>query len=404
MRSRRAGGRPARVRSVERYSGWGWPARKSAQERRPDVLARPAEHAVGVPGRLVRQARRVQPAEADVGAPGAVVVGVAVGAPGRGDVRLDDDEVGLVVEAQGLDVLVLQVDLVVRVQVAGQGGEAERREERVLDRAPVAAVGGRLGRADHLDAERPPGRRAAQRGPAGLRRLSARHAPTPGRLGEVREQHVQPRLELARPVPDGEPHADPHHAGVVGPVADELGDDVGGLHLVAQHARVAQAQSVRAEHVVDGGGAVLAEARLEERAHQFLHPAAAAGRAHHGRRDQRERARVRLGQRVQAHEELADAALPARVRRRHSERRRGDLLADGVQDGALVGVVVVEAHRLDAGVGGEPAHVHRFEAVLVDDLEGELDDALAGQGGAPGRGVFGDWHDVLQVRCRDRTA
>jgi len=54
------------------------------------------------------------------------VVGVAVGAVGRGDVRLDDDKVGLVVEAQLLDVLVLQVDLVVGAEVAGQGRPAGR--------------------------------------------------------------------------------------------------------------------------------------------------------------------------------------------------------------------------------------------------------------------------------------
>ena len=151
------------------------------EKRRPGVLARPAEHAVGVPGGLLRQARRVEAAEADVGAPGAVVVGVAVGAAGRGDVRLDDDQVRLIVEAQRLDVLVLQVDLVVRVEVSGQRREAERREERVLDRAPIAAVGGRLGRADHLDAERPSGRRAAQRGPAGLRLRQPRSRRAHGR-------------------------------------------------------------------------------------------------------------------------------------------------------------------------------------------------------------------------------
>ena len=64
-------------------------------------------------GRLVRQRRDVQAAEADVGAPAPVVVGERVGAAGGGDVDLDDDEVGLVVEAQPLDVLVLDLDLVV---------------------------------------------------------------------------------------------------------------------------------------------------------------------------------------------------------------------------------------------------------------------------------------------------
>ena len=72
-------------------------------------------------------------------------------------------------------------DLVVRVQIPGKGGEAQRREQRVLDRAPVAAVGRRLGRADHLDPERTSGRRAAKRRPVRRRRLRARHARPPGR-------------------------------------------------------------------------------------------------------------------------------------------------------------------------------------------------------------------------------
>ena len=93
-RRRQAGEGPL-GRAVQRLGPAG---AEVAQERRPGVFARPAEHAVGVPGRLLGEARRVQAAEADVGAPGAVVVGVAVGAAGRGDVGLDDDEVGLVVE------------------------------------------------------------------------------------------------------------------------------------------------------------------------------------------------------------------------------------------------------------------------------------------------------------------
>ena len=53
---------------------------------------------------------------------------------------LHHDEVGLVVERQLLDVLVLELDLVVRVEVAGERGQPERREERVLDRPETRAV------------------------------------------------------------------------------------------------------------------------------------------------------------------------------------------------------------------------------------------------------------------------
>src|SRR5688572_31031023 len=52
-----------------------------------------------------------------------------------GDVHLHDDEVGAVVEPEALDVLVVDRHLVVRVEVAGQRGQPERWEERVLDRA-----------------------------------------------------------------------------------------------------------------------------------------------------------------------------------------------------------------------------------------------------------------------------
>ena len=154
------------------------------------------------------------------------------------------------------------------------------------------------------------------------------------------------------------------------------------------------------EDVVDGRGAVLAEAGAEQRAHEFLHPSAAAGRAHDGRGDERQGARVRLGQRVQAHEELTHASLPAGIRRRRSERRRGDRLADAVEDGLLAGEVVVEAHRLDAGLGGQTAHVQCVDAVLVDDLHGDGDDAPRRQSRATERGLFGDGHGDLHVGYR----
>jgi hypothetical protein len=108
-----------------------------------------------VPGGLVRQRGDVQPAEADVRAPGAVVVGQLVGAPRRGDVDLDHHQVRLVGEVDLLHVLVGHRHLVVRVEVPGERGQAERREQRVLDRTEERR--GRLGqgRQDHLDAHAP---------------------------------------------------------------------------------------------------------------------------------------------------------------------------------------------------------------------------------------------------------
>ena len=93
----------------------------------------------------------MQPAQADVSALAPVMVGQAVGAVGGGDVDLDDHQIGLVVQVERLDVLVLQGDLVVLIQVTRQGGQPERREERILDRSPEGAGGFGQGGQDQLD-------------------------------------------------------------------------------------------------------------------------------------------------------------------------------------------------------------------------------------------------------------
>jgi len=71
----------------------------------------------------------VQPAEADVGALAPIVIGVAVSAVGRGDVRLDDNKVRLVREVELFDVLVLKFDFVFLVEVARQRRQSEWREQ-----------------------------------------------------------------------------------------------------------------------------------------------------------------------------------------------------------------------------------------------------------------------------------
>ena len=77
----------------------------------------------------------------------------AIRAVGVGDVDLDHDQVGPVVGIERLDVLVDDHGLVVRRQVRGQRGQAERREQGVFDRAPIGA--GRFGERgeDELDAK-----------------------------------------------------------------------------------------------------------------------------------------------------------------------------------------------------------------------------------------------------------
>src|SRR5215831_1013453 len=82
------------------------------------------------------------------------MVGELVRAIGRRDVDLDDDKVRFVVQAQALDVFVLNLDLIVVAQIAGQRGQAERWEERVFDRPEERAGGLRQCRQDHLDLHR----------------------------------------------------------------------------------------------------------------------------------------------------------------------------------------------------------------------------------------------------------
>jgi hypothetical protein len=105
---------------------------------------------VGVTGGFLVKGRDVQAPERHIGALPPVVVGEAISAPGRGDVDLDHHEVGLVVERQPLDVLVLERDLVVVAQIAGKSGQAEGREERVLDGAKEGAYRLGEGGEDHL--------------------------------------------------------------------------------------------------------------------------------------------------------------------------------------------------------------------------------------------------------------
>jgi hypothetical protein len=198
-------------------------------------------------------------------------------------------------------------------------------------------------------------------------------------LREAPEQHVESGLELAGPVPVGQAHADAHEVGVVGPVADELADDGGGRHVEGQQSGVAEAEGVGPERVVDAGRAVGGEARLEQRAHEGLHPAPSTRRADHPRRDEGQSSRVRLYEQVQAGKQKADLVAPVGLAGRQADGDRRDRLGHAVEDRLLVGEMVVEAHRLDAGVGGESSHVQRAEALAIDDRQGELDDALTSE-------------------------
>jgi hypothetical protein len=95
----------------------------------------------------------VQPTQRDVDAPGPVRVGQLVGPASGGDVDLDHHQVRpVVVQPQPLHVLVVDRDLVVGTQVAGERREPERREQRVLDRPEERRRGLGQRREDHRDA------------------------------------------------------------------------------------------------------------------------------------------------------------------------------------------------------------------------------------------------------------
>ena len=98
----------------------------------------------------------MQTTERDVGALTTVVIGDPIGAIGIGDVDLDHDQVGLIVQVKRLDMFVLERDVEGGIEIRRQRREAERWKQRVLDGAPVGAGGfGERGK-DQFDASRPP--------------------------------------------------------------------------------------------------------------------------------------------------------------------------------------------------------------------------------------------------------
>ena len=121
----------------------GAPATEVTQEPRPGILPGAEENGVGVLNGFLGKRRDMESAQRDEGSAAAVMIGDGVGASRAGGVDLDGDQVGRVIESDGLHVLVDQGYRVVWGKVAGQSGESERREQRVLDGAEEGA--GRFG-------------------------------------------------------------------------------------------------------------------------------------------------------------------------------------------------------------------------------------------------------------------
>jgi hypothetical protein len=83
----------------------------------------------------------VQAAKRDEDSLRAIVVGNSVSAIGIGDVDLDHYEIRPVVDVKALNVFIADDGLVIGAQISGERGEAERREERILDGTEVRTGG-----------------------------------------------------------------------------------------------------------------------------------------------------------------------------------------------------------------------------------------------------------------------
>ncbi len=70
----------------------------------------------------------VQPSETNMCPPLAVVVSQLVGAPRGRNVDLDHHKVRRIADVEPLDVLILQIDLVLRIQIGSQCRQAKRRK------------------------------------------------------------------------------------------------------------------------------------------------------------------------------------------------------------------------------------------------------------------------------------
>src|SRR5258708_33616036 len=102
---------------------------------------------------LVRNGSDVEAPQAHKDSLGAIVVGDAIRPVYICDIRLDQDQVRLVVSAQRLHVLIYNDRFIIRMEVSGQSGQPQWREQGVLNRSPVGAGGLRQRGEDELHAQ-----------------------------------------------------------------------------------------------------------------------------------------------------------------------------------------------------------------------------------------------------------
>ena len=111
-------------------------------------------------GGFIRQGGDVQAAEDDEDTDGAIAIGQGICAFRVGDVDLNRDQVQALLTVHSRAMLHVLIDdhrFIVRPEIRGEGCQAERRKQGVLDWSPVRA--GRLGQGgeDELDAQASPG-------------------------------------------------------------------------------------------------------------------------------------------------------------------------------------------------------------------------------------------------------
>jgi hypothetical protein len=146
--------------AFERSSGGGHVASRRpssaevGEKSRERLLARAEEDRVGMRRRFVGQGGDVQSTERDEAAARSIQIGKPIRPIRIGDVDLDDDEIGRIVERERLDVFVFEDGAIVGVQIGGERGETERRKERVFDRPEERAGGFGEGGKDEFHRER----------------------------------------------------------------------------------------------------------------------------------------------------------------------------------------------------------------------------------------------------------
>ena len=126
---------------------------RSLEKLREGLLRGSQDDGIGVWRCFVRQRGDVQAAEHDVRASRAVTIRDAVRAVCVGDVDLNQDQVGVIVCGQALDVFVDEDRLVAGAQICGERREAERRKERVLDWPPIRTGSLGQGGQDEFDSQ-----------------------------------------------------------------------------------------------------------------------------------------------------------------------------------------------------------------------------------------------------------